>query len=61
MSFAAHIAPHLVELGTESETHLQLIRPPYLHIYVLGIEVLQHGLIHLGEIRFLFLTLSEPL
>jgi hypothetical protein len=58
MHFAVHIAPHLVALGAASTTHLQLIRTPYLHLHVLGIEVLQHGLMHLGEIRFLFLVVS---
>lgn len=34
--------------------HLQLIRTPDLHFDLLGIEVLQHGLMHLDEFRFLF-------
>ena len=35
-------------------THLQRIRTPYLHFDLLGIEVRQQCLIHLGEVRFLF-------
>ena len=54
MGFAAHGAPHLVELGTEPTTYLERIRTPSLHLHVLGGQVLQHRLIHLVEIRFFF-------
>src|SRR6266566_4093774 len=54
MRFAAHVAPHLVELGAEPTTHLEFIRTPYLHLHVLGGQVLQHRLIHLVELRFFF-------
>src|SRR5438132_8814896 len=54
MHFALDIAPHLVELRAEPTPHLQRIRTPYLHLHTLGIEVLQHRLIHWGELRFLF-------
>ena len=52
--FAAHVAPHLVELRAEPTTHLERIRTPYLHLHVLGGQVLQHRLIHLVEFRFFF-------
>src|SRR5712691_7627059 len=54
IGFAVHVAPHLVELGAEPTTHLQRIRTPYLHLDLLGMQVLQYGLIHLLEVRFFF-------
>src|SRR5262245_54533455 len=54
IGFAAHVAPHLIELGAQPTTYLQLIRTPYLHLDVLGIEVLQYCLIHWCDLRFLF-------
>src|SRR6266704_5788770 len=42
MGFATHVAPHLVELGAQSTPDLKLIRTPYLHLDLLGMEVLQH-------------------
>src|SRR6266852_8832272 len=54
MGFAAHVAPHLVELGTEPPTYLQLIRTPYLHLDLLGMEVLQHAMMHRLQVRCLF-------
>src|SRR6266516_7230037 len=54
MGFAVHVAPHLVELGAEPTTHLQLIRTPYFHLDLLGMQDLQDGLIHLLEVRFFF-------
>src|SRR5215467_15228331 len=54
MRFALDVAPHLVELGTEPMTDLQRICTPYLHLHVLGGQVLQHRLIHLVERRFFF-------
>src|SRR5262245_55083813 len=56
IDFAAHVAPHLVELGTESSMYLQRIRTPYLHLHVRGMEVRQDCLIHLLEVRGLFLS-----
>src|SRR5215475_9977955 len=54
MGFAAHVAPHLVELGAEPTTHLQFIRTPYLHLDLLGLEVLQRAMIHRLQVRRLF-------
>src|SRR5215813_14604470 len=56
IGFAVHVAPHLVEFGTEPPTYLQLIRTPYLHLHVLWGQVLQDCLIHLLEVRCLFLS-----
>src|SRR5881275_715808 len=54
MGFAVHVAPHLVELGAEPPTYLQLIRTPYLHLDLLGLEVLQRAMIHRVQVRCLF-------
>jgi hypothetical protein len=54
-----YIAPHLVELGAEPMTHLQCVCTPYLHLHVLGMEALQHRLMHVVEFRYLFFILSE--
>ena len=44
MGFAAHVTPHLGALEAEPTTHLQRLRTPYLHLDVLGMEVLQHAM-----------------
>jgi hypothetical protein len=54
IGFAAHVAPHLVELGTEPPTYLQLIHTPYLHLDLLGLEVQQHAVIYGLQVRCLF-------
>jgi hypothetical protein len=54
MGFAAHVAPHLVELRAEPTTHLQRVRTPYLHRDLRRMQVLQHAVIHRVQVRCLF-------
>jgi hypothetical protein len=61
MRFAAQVAPPLVELKAEPPTHLSRIRTPYFHPHVLGMEVLQHRLMHLRALRVFFCMLSALL
>ena len=53
---AAHVAPHLVELGAEPTTHLQRIRMPSLHLDLPGMAVRPHALMHCWHVRRLFLN-----
>jgi hypothetical protein len=53
---AMNVAPHLVELGAEPTTPLQLLRTPYLYFDLLRMEVLQHALIHRVQVRRLFVN-----
>ena len=49
--FAAHEAPHLVELGAEPTPYLKLICTPYLHLNLLRTEVRQHAIMHRLQVR----------
>ena len=45
-----------VELGAQPTTYLQLIGAHYLHLDPLGGQDREHRVIHLVELRFLFLS-----
>src|SRR5215468_7499367 len=46
MRFRLHKAPHFVELGVQSTTHLQLICAPDFHFDVRGMHGRQHAMMH---------------
>ena len=54
MGFVVHITPHFVQFRGQSTTLIQLLRTANLYFYLLGIQELQHRMIHLDKIRFLF-------
>ena len=56
--FLAHETPHLIELCAQPAALGQLVSPADLDLDLLWGQMLQHGLIHLLEVRFFFLILS---
>jgi len=56
LRFLADLTPPRIELGRQPATLLQLLGTADLDLHVLGVQILQHRLIHLLEVRFFFFS-----
>jgi hypothetical protein len=52
----AHIGPHFVEIRVQPTMPLKLVCTAYLYLYLLSRDIGQHSLIHLVQLRRLFLS-----
>ena len=56
LRFLPHVTPHFIELRGQSATLGELVRAADLNLHLLWRQGLQHRLIHLVELRRLFLS-----